>query len=141
MNITKSRYKRPLVTKTERITDEQITDKLEDYIQIKKSNLKDVSIGTHLRYFTITKDGEKIYRPGGFLVNNTGLPKYIYLTNNKLKWPVQIKTSVFFKKMSVTEVKEEYDDYIDQLEHKLKKYKKKIMQQDKEIKELRKMLD
>jgi hypothetical protein len=126
--INKTSYKRPLITKTDRITIEDIENKLEDYIKV--SDLTQITLGTHIRYFIIEKNGNKKYRPGGFLIHNDGLPKYIRLTNNKITWSVQVNNTVFFRKMTSCEIKKEceegYEEYINNLESKIKKLKKKV---------------
>jgi len=114
-------YKRPTKTKTEQLTDDQVEEKLDDYKEV--ADISKVPLGTHLRYFSILKDGTKKFRYGGVLYKNAGLPDYVILSNGKSSWTVQVKTSVFWKKMSLKEIKDEYEEYIDGLEEENKKLK------------------
>jgi len=84
---------------------------LEDY---KETSIMNIPLGTHVRYFS-TVDNKKLFRRGGFLKLNNGLPKYVILSNGKNDWSVQVKNTVFYKKMSIKEIKEEYEDYIEEL--------------------------
>ena len=92
-----------------------------------------VPLGTHLRYFSI-KDGVKLFRMGGNLKRNLDLPKFVVLVNALgVEWTVQIKDTTFYKKMSLKEIKEEYDGIIEELHEKIKKYKTKIEEKDNKI--------
>ena len=95
-----------------------IKKKLEEYQQV--DDIDDVKIGTHLRYFTFNPStGKKQFRLGGFL---SKLDKdYIIMNNGQLSWSVQKEKSVFFKKLSFGELKEELIEKIS------KKYEKKIV--------------
>ncbi len=142
MNITKrlvnSEYKRPKITFTDKLTNEDIIDKLEDYEKVE--DITKVPIGTHIRYFTMV-DGEKKFRLGGTLVRTQGLPKYIVLSNGQFSWSVQMKDVVsIFKKMSIVEIKQEYEDIIEELENTNKNLKLLIMKQKEEIKNLYKKI-
>ncbi len=60
------------------------------------------------------------------------------MTNGKQVWSVQLDTVItFFRKMTLEEIKKDYEDVIDQLEEKLIIYKKKIKEQKNEINELK----
>ena len=135
MNITprlkNSEYKRPRVTYTDKLTDDDIIDKLEDYKKV--DNIYKVALGSHLRYF-IKDKGEKKFRLGGVLINNDGLPKYVVLSNGKFSWSVQInKVIAFFKKMTITEIKKDYEALIDDLEQKNQKLKNIIIELKRDI--------
>jgi len=111
-------------TFTGNLTKEEINEKLQDYKLV--DDISKVPLGTHLRYFVI-KDGVKLFRMGGNLKRNLDLPKFIVLVNAVgTEWKVQIKNKTFYKKMSLKEIKEEYDGIIEELHEKIKKYKKKI---------------
>jgi hypothetical protein len=93
---------------------------------MKVEDLSQVPIGTHLRYF-VNKDGEYLFRMGGNLKRNTDLPKFIILKNAVgAEWSVQVKDTIFYKKMSLTEIKNEYEGIIDELHLKIKKLKSEI---------------
>lgn len=103
-------YKRPNETYTDKLTPEQIAEKLENYTQV--DDITKVPLGSHLRYFE-KKDGELKFRLGGALVQNAGLPKFIYLNGSQGAFPVQLqdpeKEVTFFKKMSDKDIKEEHN--------------------------------
>ena len=69
---------------------------------------------------------------GGQLFKNNGLPDYVILkSGTNAQWSVQVKDAIFYRKMSITENKQEYEDIIKKkndkiqvLKEKLKKYEK-----------------
>ena len=119
-------YKRPKKTVQDLTTQEEIDEKLEDYIPV--DNIENVPRGTHIRYFKIeqTPDGgtKKKFCYGGFLKNKDNHKKYIVLTNNDKNWCAQVDKCIFFKKISINELKEEHKIEVDELKYKIKKYKK-----------------
>jgi len=108
-----------------------IKKKLQEYQQVEK--IDDINIGTHLRYFTFNPStGKKQFRLGGFL---SKIDKdYVVMNNGKLSWSVQKEKTVFFKKMSFTDLKEELIEKIS------KKYEKKIIELSEENIKLKKAL-
>lgn len=121
-------------TFTSNLTKDEINEKLQDYKLV--DDITKVPLGTHLRYF-IMKDGTKLFRMGGNLKRNLDLPKFIVLVNAVgTEWTVQVKDATFYKKMTLKEIKEEYDIIIDELHEKIKKYKTKIEDRDNTIIEL-----
>ena len=121
-------------TFTSNLTKDEINEKLQDYKLV--DDISKVPLGTHLRYF-IMKDGNKLFRMGGNLKRNLDLPKFVVLVNALgTEWTVQIKDTTFYKKMSINEIKEEYDGIIEELHEKIKKYKSKIDEKDNVIFEL-----
>jgi len=133
-NITRrignDQYQRPRRTITEKLTLDEIENKLEDYVPI--PDIYKVPLGTHLRYFSIKKNmnGEKIrlFRMGGMLNKNKGLPDYVVLSNGKSSWCVQVKTTEFYRKMTFQEIKDEYEETIDDYKNENDKLKIKIAQ-------------
>ena len=119
-------YKRPTKTLQDKLTAIEIKEKLEDYVQIK--NFDNVQLNTHIRYFSKIKDGKKtkkIFRFGGFLKNKVNVDKYVILSNGKSSWSVQVENTVFFRKLTLDEIKEQYEDEIDDLKLIIKNLKKK----------------
>lgn len=49
-----SHYNRPRITLQEKMTKEEVNDKLYDYVEVK--NIKDVKLNTHVRYFVFKED-------------------------------------------------------------------------------------
>ncbi|AKI78962.1 hypothetical protein [Acanthamoeba polyphaga mimivirus] len=114
---TDTSYKRPQVTAQEQLSPEQIAEKLEGYMQI--NNISEVPLDTHIRYFSIQNDGTKLFRLGGFLRNKINADKYVVLSNGKNSWTVQVKNSVFFKKMNhEEEIESIHQHYKQQLQEK-----------------------
>ena len=130
-------YKRPQKTYTDKLTDDDIEDLLEDYVEVE--NILQVPLGVHLRYFSI-KGGKRLFRTGGFLFRNNGLPKFLMLQNGDHVWSVQAKNTIFFRKMTEKEIKEDYEETIDELEDKLKAFKTLAKAQKEEIENLKKQL-
>lgn len=119
-SIKDSDYKRPQLTYTDKLSKKEIESLLLDYEKI--DDLSTVPTGTHIRYFE-DKDGELKFRLGGTLTIKTGLPVYCILSNNKVSWSVQVKKCIFFKRISIKDIKEEYEE--------------KLLEKDKDINELR----
>ena len=124
-------YIRPNKTYTERLDDEEIADKLTDYVKV--DNIKDVKINTHIRYFLleVNKDGSitRKFRMGGFLKNKDNGETYVMLSNNKTTWSVQTNQAVFYRKLSIDEIKEEYEKdlkELNELNRKLYKQNKRM---------------
>jgi len=113
-------YVRPKQTYTDKLTAEEIEALLEDYTQVE--DIYKVPIGVHLRYF-ITKDGKRLFRTGGLLSKTDGLPSFVIINNGIKSWSVQTKDTIFFRKMSLKEIKEMYEKKIDELQEENKKLK------------------
>lgn len=110
-------YDRPKLTLTDKLTADDIESKLEDYSEV--TDIFKVPLGTHMRYFITTDKGDKKFRMGGILKNNNGLPKFVVLSNGQSSWSVQVEGTIFFKKMTIREIKQEYEDVIQELEKKV----------------------
>lgn len=128
-NKAKNGYERPKTTFTDNLDKEDVEKKLEDYQKV--DDITKVPIGTHLRYFT-KKDGELIFRMGGVLKINKDLPKFVILKNAVgVEWSVQVADTIFYKKMTIQEIKDEYENIIKELNGKIKKLKEKIKELEK----------
>ena len=130
--ISKDDYKRPKHTIQDKMTEEEIDEKLEDYIEIE--DIFKVPLNSHIRYYTLIpgKDGEikKAFRLGGQLKNKDNADKYIILSNGTVTWTVQMETSILYRKMTLEEIKEDYENIIKDLEESnllLKKDNKKLL--------------
>ena len=131
-------YIRPKRTYQDKLSAKDIQEKLQDYIEVETDKLKNLQLNTHLRYFSIIKTKKrtkKIFRLGGFLKNKTYADKFIVLTNGKSSWSVQTKSSIFFRKLSVDEIKDGYEDELDDLEEEYIDIKKTNKELTKEVKE------
>ena len=86
------------------------------------------------------KNGEKQCRLGGFLTKIADV--YVVLANGKLSWSVQVKNTIFFQKMTFTELKTEltlkiskhFDKQLEELKDENKKMKNILKQVKKEVK-------
>jgi hypothetical protein len=130
--ITRDNYNRPKETYQDKLSNSEIKEKLKDYKKV--SNIKNISIGTHLRYFSVDpKSSEKHFRLGGNLNKIDPEGRYVILSNGSINWSVQIPNSIFFQKMTEDEYKEEIK----------KEIKKEIQSEtiidDDEINKLKKM--
>ena len=143
-------YKRPRKTLTDKLSAEEIKNKLEDYIEVE--DISKVPLNSHLRYFTEKYDekkkkSSKVFRLGGFLVNKNNYDKYVVLSNvpdtgvinnNRKTWSVNTQKSIFYRKQTIDEIKEDYKDELEELYDeidKLKKQVKKLTTENKKLKE------
>lgn len=121
-------YKRPKKTVQDKLTASEIKEKLEDYIEV--DNISNVPLNTHIRYFSKIKQKsgkiKKVFRLGGFLKNKNNAEKFVILTNGSASWSVQVKTSIFFRKMTISEIKEQYEDEIEDLHKKIRRLKQQV---------------
>lgn len=123
-------YKRPLKTFQDTLENEDIKQMLKDYIPVE--DIFSVSLNTHIRYF-IFKNGQRLFRLGGNIIKINADKGYIILSNGKTNWSVQVKDTVFLKKINVEDVKAKYEE-------KLIKYKKKIKKLEESLEEIKKKL-
>ena len=104
-------YKRPEETYQDKLTNQEIKEKLKDYK--KCTDIRTISIGTHIRYFTTdTKTKQKAFRLGGTLNKIDPEGRFIILGNGKVSWSVQIEGTQFWQKLSEAEFKEELKNEI-----------------------------
>ncbi len=126
MTTKTQKYVRPTKTYTDNLSPEQIKEKLADYVKIDNSDLLTMQLGTHLRYFTTDDNGKKHFRMGGNLINIKGMPEYVILGNGTTTWSVQIANTIFFKKLNISDVREEYQEIIKEQKKEIDKLKKII---------------
>jgi len=131
IKLASDNYVRPKKTFTDKLTKEEIEEKLEDYKKV--DDIYKVPLGTHIRYFTVSK-GVKKFRTGGLLHRNDGLPDYVICNNGRNTWSVQVKNTIFFRKMTIKEIKKEYKDHIKSLEKKNRNLKLLIKDLKRKIK-------
>jgi hypothetical protein len=99
-------YERPKKTYQDTLTNKEIKEKLAEYK--KCTDIKKVSIGTHLRYFTTDPETKKLlFRLGGTLNKIDPEGRYVILNNGTVSWSVQINGTQFWQKLSEAEIKEE----------------------------------
>ena len=138
--LDKDNYKRPELTYTDKLSKAQIKELLVDYEKINNLHeLEKVPSGTHIRYFEMKNDELK-FRTGGILTVVTGLPDYIILNNNKISWSVQVKQCIFFKRITIKQVRDEYNKLLYENDAIIKGQQKLLTEQSSKIKELTKKI-
>ena len=99
-------YQKPERTFQDRLTNQDINNKLKDYVIVE--DIQSISLNTHLRYFIIDPQTKKRkFRMGGILTYIDHLGRFIKLSNEQLTWSVQIQHTIFYKKLNPDEYKEE----------------------------------
>jgi len=127
----------------DKLSPAEIKKKLEEYKQV--DDISQVALNSHVRYFSFNpKTGEKQFRLGGFLRRIDMVKGYVILVgNNNLSWSVQIKNSVFFQKMTFSELKQELKEkYAAKYQKEIRKLKvenKKLKNTLREVKRQAKM--
>jgi hypothetical protein len=130
-SIKNSGYVRPVLTYTDKLSKKEIESLLLDYEKV--DDLSKVPVGTYIRYFE-NKDGELKFRVGGTLTIKNGLPDYCILFNNKVSWSVQVKQCIFFRRITIKEIRDEYEQKLLEKERELNELRVLIRQLKKEIK-------
>ena len=136
-SIKNSNYVRPEITYTDKLSKKEIEALLIDYEQV--NDLNDVPQGTYIRYFE-DKDGVMKFRVGGVLTIKTGLPDYCILYNNKVSWSVQVKKCIFFRRITISEVKKEYKLLLDEKDRNIAELQSYIKKLSKDNNDLKKQL-
>jgi hypothetical protein len=101
-------YQKPTTTYQQTLTNQEIKEKLKEYKQV--SDIKTVSIGTHIRYFVENlKTKKNDFRLGGTLQRIDPEGRFVILSNGKITWSVQIQSpkATFYQKMVESEIREE----------------------------------
>jgi hypothetical protein len=134
-------YQRPDKTYQDKLSNQEIKEKLKEYKKV--VDIRTVSIGTHIRYFSIDpKSKEKVFRLGGTLNKIDPDGKYVILSNGSVTWSVQIPNAIFFQKMSEGEFKEELKKEIKkELMTEMQNSEENVDELKKEIKNLKTKLE
>lgn len=122
-------YKKPINTVQDKLTQEDINDLLEEYEQI--TDIHELKVGTHVRYFNIIKqdnEEKKLFRMGGNIIKIDLEKKYMVLANDKrISWSVQLdEKTIIYRKMTTDEIKQFYENELDNRELEIKMYKIQI---------------
>ena len=106
-------YNRPRKTYQDKLTAEQIKEKLKGYVE---KDVDEIPLHTHCRYFIIDpRTGKKKFRTGGLLhLNNHS--DYVIMSNGSLTWSVQKRNTIFFALEQREEIREKCDKEIKQLQ-------------------------
>ena len=109
------------------LTEEDINILLEDYEEI--NNIHELKPGILIRYYKLINQNNdiiKLFRTGGTIINIDFEKKYLIVSNGKTNWSVQMDNSIFYKKITLEELKNYYENEIDNKNLEIKKYKKYI---------------
>jgi hypothetical protein len=136
-------YNRPKKTLQEKLTKEEIAEKLIGYTEVKDLNeLKEIPLGTELRYFVFEKTNKMVtkkFRLGGKLINKNNADKYIVLATglppNQRTWSVQVKDSEIWKKLNVEDVINNQSEKINDVKEKYIKEIELLKLENKKLKE------
>jgi hypothetical protein len=127
-------YKPPETTYQSTLSKEEIAKKLEGYTRVESNKLHNIKLNTHIRYFVINpKTGEKNFRLGGYLTKIGDNNEYLVLSNGNFSWSVQFANTIFYKKMSNDEFKEQV---VTEIEDDIKKKMEYLMKENKELKKV-----
>lgn len=122
--ISEDGYKKDGNTIQENLTKEDIESLLEDYNEV--IDITELKPTLEVRYF-ITVKNKKLFRMGGTIIKVDFDKKYIVLTNGKITWSVQLNDkTIIYRKMTINEVKEFYENELNNIETNLTKYKQVI---------------
>lgn len=141
VRISNDGYQRPKNTIQDRLTEAEIQEKLEDYVEVE--DIGKVPMNSHIRYFVTEVDkktGQKkrLFRMGGMLTNKDHPDKFVILSNGRVSWSVQVNKATFYKKLTVEEIKEAHKQVVEQYKEKIKEQRREIRELKSEIDELRK---
>lgn len=86
--------------------------------------------GMLIRYYKIINENDKIikhFRIGGTIIKIDLDNNYIILSNGKVNWSVQLNDTIIYKKLTIEEVKNYYENELENKDIQLNKYKKYII--------------
>jgi hypothetical protein len=113
------------------LTQEDINLLLEEYEEVNDVTTE-LKTGIHIRYYSLVKDKKKrgelkrMFRLGGTIIKIDPEFKYVVLTNGKLSWCVQLDNTIIYKKMSIKDIKNFYENELDDKDNIIKQKDKKI---------------
>lgn len=108
------------------LTEEEIDNFLEDYVQVRDPIT--IPLDSHVRYFTIhIQNGRasKVFRLGGRLNSISPDGDYLILKAGRNIMQVPVKNTIFYKQITLAELKDEYEDMLDSYEEEIMKLKKR----------------
>jgi hypothetical protein len=124
VRISQDGYIKSSNTVQENLTQEDIDLLLEDYNEV--VDIIELKPTLEVKYFTTIKN-KKLFRMGGTIIKVDFDKKYIVLTNGKITWSVQLNNkNNFYRKMTLNEVKEFYENELNNMELNINKYKQII---------------
>lgn len=109
---------------SESTSPEELKQKLINYKRVDPDKVKDIPLGTHVKYVEVIDTGKFKYKPGGFITFNQA-PTYLILVENGKSWSVQLSNHIIFVEQ-FHYVRKEYEDKIAALEKQVESLKKQI---------------
>ncbi len=136
--VTRDNYKSDGASYQSTLKKEDIAKKLEGYARVEANKLYKIPLNTHLRYFVVNpKTGEKQFRLGGYLSKIGDNNEYVVLNNGKVSWSVQHANTIFYKKLTNSEFKEQA---ITEIEDDIKKKMENLIEENKALKKVIKQI-
>ena len=128
IKISEDGFKKSINTIQDNLTQEDINILLEEYNQIE--SIIDLKEGIHIRYYTLIKKNgsvQQVFRMGGTIIKIDLKKNYAVLSNGKITWSIQLNDNIIiYKKMTIDEVKQFYENELDNKEIEVNKYKLQI---------------
>lgn len=122
--MTRFEIKRDSIERT--LTEEEIDNFLEDYVHIQDPLT--IPIDSYVRYFNISfinGKASKVFRLGGKLYSISPDGDYLVIKSGPNVIQVPVKNTIFYKQLTIAEIKDEYEDILDEYEDEISKLKKK----------------
>ena len=95
----------------------EIKEKLQNFSMVNRDKIKDLPVGTFIRYVEVLTDGTYRYKPGGAIKVNKA-PEYLVLISNNKSWSVQLAKHIIFS--------ERFQDVRNALEKENEKLKRQV---------------
>jgi hypothetical protein len=115
-----------ITTFTKKLSHEEIQHMLKFYKHV--DDITTIQVGMLIRYFKIIDENTLQFCVGGtVLLNDNG--KYIRLMNNRLVWHVQLDTAILYMKRNPEEIKQYYQNIIDQQNKNIEELKEILYKQ------------
>nr|QFG73983.1 MAG: hypothetical protein [Megaviridae environmental sample] len=137
-----TQYKRPERTYQQKLTEDDIKEKLADYERVE--DITKIPINTHIRYFAYLQDDEnpkklkRAFRMGGFLKNKDNCEKYIILSNGSKSWSVNSEKSILYRKLKPNEIMDKNERKIrKKFEKEINQLKQQLSEKDNELTSLK----
>ena len=111
------------------LTDEEIKILLEHYNEI--NDIYELRVGNLVRYYKLINNNNNIikkFRLGGNVIKIDYEKNYLILSNGTISWSIQYNNVIIYKKLTFDELKEFYENEIDEKDIIINKYKKHILE-------------
>lgn len=121
------------------LSTEDIMYLLEDYV---KADVKELKRFTPVRYFYLNDDKKTYsFKMGGNIFVIDKKYEYVILSNGKAKWSVQTKDAIFYQKMSINAIKEEFNEILFMKDENIKHIKSYASKLEKDVEQLNNKLE